>query len=197
MISRKFVNIGFESRGLAMLHDACIQILEVRGPQDRLRAQGSPQFINGGAGQLKLALPCRLPVACIHVINKRVSGTPRLCTTHRERAFLARSAFERHLAHTCKHNARLALSGNKFDDFRRYLSGFSRKFKTDNQHFWNQFAIRKSSVGRTSQGQHGDGFNLIHKPLLKLAGNRRFAHEQSLRQYALGLRNRCGNRQSQ
>lgn len=108
MISRKFVNIGFESRDLAMLHDACIQILEVRGSQDRLRAQGSPQFINGGAGQLKLALPCRLPVACIHVINKRVSGTPRLCTTHRERAFLAHSAFERHLAHTCKHNARLA-----------------------------------------------------------------------------------------
>ena len=28
-------------------------------------------------------------------------------------------------------------------------------------------------------------------------GNRRFAHEQSLRQYALGLRNRRGNRQSQ
>lgn len=28
MISRKFVNIGFESRDLAMLHDACIQILE-------------------------------------------------------------------------------------------------------------------------------------------------------------------------
>lgn len=67
MISRKFVNIGFESRDLAMLHDACIQIHEVRGSQNRLRAQGSPQFINGGAGQLKLALPCRLPVACIHV----------------------------------------------------------------------------------------------------------------------------------
>lgn len=31
MISRKFVNISFESRDLAMLHDACIQILEVRG----------------------------------------------------------------------------------------------------------------------------------------------------------------------
>lgn len=88
MISRKFVNIGFESLDLAMLHDACIQILEVWRPQDRLRAQGSPQFINGGAGQLKLALPCRLPVACIHVINKRVSGMSRLCTAYRERAFL-------------------------------------------------------------------------------------------------------------
>ena len=71
MISRKFVNIGFESLDLAMLHDACIQILEVWRPQDRLRA-----------------LPCRLPVACIHVINKRVSGTSRLCTAYRERAFL-------------------------------------------------------------------------------------------------------------
>ena len=72
MISRKFVNIGFESLDLAMLHDACIQILEVWRPQDRLRAQGSPQFINGGAGQL----------------NKPVSGTSRLCTAYLERAFL-------------------------------------------------------------------------------------------------------------
>lgn len=117
-------------------------------------------------------------------------GTPRYGAAHGERAFLTRAALERHVAYAHEHDARFALSGDQVDDFVRYAGGFGRKLQSDDQHFRDQFAVRKPRVGRPGQRQHGDGFDLVHQSLLEFAGNRRFAYEQGFRQCAFGFGNR-------